>query len=387
MSKLSGVLDVAIIGGGPAGTVAAIEARRRGLRVAIWEKTRFPRDKVCGEFISAEVLPFLQSVIPGVVSRGFAIRRAEFIPSAGTVRGFDFTRSALGLSRRALDAALWQAAIEAGAEAREEQSVTELRRTPGAGQDTDIWEIKSATGETRQAKALIIACGRWWNIDGFHSPTRQENRAGERWLGVKAHFAGVTPRGCVEMYLFKEGYCGLAPVEDGSYNLCCLLREECAREAGGRDLRNANAWPKNIFGHPALEARLREAQQLAAAVTTFPVFLARRSAAQNGALLAGDASGFLDPFTGEGISMALHSGRLAADAVAKRLCEGWKFERTAELYTQHLSQAVRGSYKFATAIRNLLGAHRYVQSLAGALLPCFGRSLLNGTRWRESTGA
>ena len=85
--------------------------------------------------------------------------------------------------------------------------------------------------------------------------------------------------------------------------------------------------------------------------------------------------------------MALHSGRLAADAVAKRLSEGWKFERTAELYTQRLSQAVRGSYNLATATRNLLAAPRYVQNLAGVLLPCFGKTLLNGTRWHESPGS
>lgn len=93
------MIDLGIIGGGPAGTSAALEARRRGLRVAIWERERFPRDKVCGEFISAEALPLLETEIPATLARGAVIRRCEFISPSSHSGGFMLPRPGRGLSR------------------------------------------------------------------------------------------------------------------------------------------------------------------------------------------------------------------------------------------------------------------------------------------------
>jgi flavin-dependent dehydrogenase len=112
------------------------------------------------------------------------------------------------------------------------------------------------------------------------------------------------------------------------------------------------------------------------------VHLARRQAAQGGALMVGDASGFLDPFTGEGISMALHSGRLAAHAVAKSLTEGSGAGRAAEIYGQNLSLAVGRSYRIAGIARSLLHGPLWLQGLVAAPLPWIGKRLVHETRWR-----
>ena len=98
-----GTVDLAIVGGGPAGTAAALEARRHGMRVAIWERDRFPRDKVCGEFLSAESLPLLTEEIPGIVPQASTIRRSEFIAPSGQVYSFDLPNPGRGLSRRLMD--------------------------------------------------------------------------------------------------------------------------------------------------------------------------------------------------------------------------------------------------------------------------------------------
>jgi flavin-dependent dehydrogenase len=98
--------------------------------------------------------------------------------------------------------------------------------------------------------------------------------------------------------------------------------------------------------------------------------------------MVGDASGFLDPFTGEGISMALHSGRLAAQAVAKSLSEGSGDERAAAIYGQSLSQSVGRSYKIASLARGLLNGPLWLQGLVTAPLPWIGKRLLRETRWR-----
>jgi flavin-dependent dehydrogenase len=379
----SGIVDLAIIGGGPAGTAAALEASRRGLRAAVWERGHFPRDKVCGEFVSSEALPLLQNEIPGTVACGAEIRCAEFIPDHGAARNFRLPRPALGLSRRLLDAALWKAAEGAGVEAHEGEPVGRVRKLAAGGRQAAIWEIESTAGSIGRAKALIVACGRWWGIEGLSSPARRvgPQTPGE-WVGVKAHFAGIPPRGRVAMYFFPRGYCGLAPVEDGACNVCCLVHRERVREPRAGGLEDFAAWLAQVSRLPALERRLRGAEQVTPVVTTAPVHVARRPASQGGALLVGDASGFLDPFTGEGISMALHSGRLAAQAVAQSLSEGSDDERAAAIYGQSLSQAVCRSYRLAAVARSLIQGPLWLRGLVTAPLPWIGKRLVRETRWR-----
>lgn len=389
MEKLkpdSGIVDVAIIGGGPAGTAAALEARRQGLSVAVWERDRFPRDKVCGEFISPEALPLLQSEIPETVVRGAEIRDAEFVSARSGSRTFRLPRPALGLSRRLLDDALWKAVEAAGAETREGESIRKVRKLVSFGKEQNAWEIESAGGSARRARSLMVACGRWWAIEGFCSPARQGAfQVPGDWIGTKAHVAGIPRRGRVEMYFFRGGYCGLAPVEDGACNLCCLVRRERIRETATKDMQNFAGWLVQVARLPALEKRLSGAVQVSPVVTTAPVHLARRQAAQEGALMVGDASGFIDPFTGEGISMALHSGRLAAQAVVKSLIEGSGDDRAAEIYGQNLSLAVGRSYRVAGLARSLLRGPLWLQGLVAAPLPWFGKRLVRETRWRGNT--
>ncbi len=384
LSSDSDILDLAIAGGGPAGTAAALEARRHGLQVAIWDRDHFPRDKVCGEFISPEGLPLLQTEIPEYVARGAPIHRAEFISQNGLSRVFRLPGPAAGLSRLTLDAALWGAAKAAGIEVHESECVRRVRKLAPVHGQARVWEIESTGPTVRRAKALIIACGRWWRIEGLSSSADETRPAGLcEWIGAKAHFAGISPQDRVEMCLFNKGYCGLAPVEGDIYNVCCLVRRERIRGCGGEGMKDFSSWIVKLSHHPALEARLSGAAQVSPVVTTAPVYLMRGKAAQEGALMVGDASGFLDPFTGEGISMALHSGKLAAQAIAKSLQEGRSEEQTTEYYRESLTYAVRRSYKIAALVRGLLHRSAWVQGLATAPLLWVGRRIVRETRWRE----
>ncbi len=381
------LVDLAIVGGGPAGTAAALEACRRGLRVAIWERDRFPRDKVCGEFLSAESIPLLEEEIPAALARGALITRADFVSRRGRVHTFSLPFPARGLSRRVLDEALWKAAAASGAQIREGEAIRRLRKPEPSPRQDASWAIESANGTVQKARKLLVACGRWWTIEGFRSPARNwgKGRVG-RWLGVKAHFRGLPPRHAVEMYFFPGGYCGLAPIEDGLYNVCCLMHRSLARDLGTGCLSDFAAWLTLLARHPPLEARLRGATQTSKTIATAPVRLARWCADDDGALLAGDAAGFLDPFTGDGISMALHGGRLAAEALAGTWSEKTPqaaAERIVRQYRHRLGRAVRRSYLIAGLVRLLVRAPAGVQaSAATAVLPSLGTRLLAETRWR-----
>lgn len=380
----NGSVDLAIVGGGPAGTAAALEARRHGMRVAIWERDRFPRDKVCGEFLSAESLPLLMEEIPAAIERASHILRSEFISSSGRVYSFDLPHPGRGLSRRVMDEALWQAAAGAGAQAWEGEVVQRLRRLALGTNDGSMWEVETAGATCTRAKALLVACGRWWTIEGFPSPARQrKNDAMGPWMGAKAHFSDIAQRDAVEMYYFPGGYCGLAPIEDGLYNVCCLVHRRLVRQGAAGGLVNLALWLKNVARHPALEARLHGAAQASGTVSTAPLRPARLQAEQNGTLLAGDAAGFLDPFTGDGISMALHSGRLAARELANAWSQmGVSIEQVADSYRRHLGRAVRRSYVVAGLLRALVSAPAGIQTSMASALPFLGKRLMKETRWR-----
>lgn len=379
------MMDLAIVGGGPAGTAAALEARRQGMRVALWERSRFPRDKVCGEFLSAEALPLLEKEIPATLARAPVIQTAEFISRRVRKYAFRLPEAGRGLSRWLLDEALWRATALSGAEAHEGEAVESVARTPGGS-----WQVAFDGGQVCEARALMVACGRWWSLRGFPSPAdggcgrRARGRAEARpWLGAKAHFRGVESRRAVEMYFFPGGYCGLAPVEDGVYNACCLVHQDLAREADGCSPADFAAWIDRLARHSALGARLSGAVQVAPTVTTAAIRLGRRETHHHSALLVGDAAGFLDPFTGAGISMALNGGRLAAQALAAAGLKSCAPELAAARdYRHHLRQASVQSYRFAQLLRHLVSAPAEVQDMAGIFLAQLGPWLTTGTRWK-----
>lgn len=379
-------MDLGIIGGGPAGSAAAIEAARSGLRVVVWDRTAFPRDKVCGEFLSPEVIPLLEKLIPAALSRAVPIRRAEFYSKRGRSISIPFPAPGAGLSRLVLDEALWRAAIAAGAVCHEAEHVNRVRSLSSFTDERGPrWEVRSASGSSVGVGALALACGRWWNLDGLPSPASSVSpkaRRGESWLGGKAHFSGIEPKDAVEMYFFPHGYCGLAPVEGGIYNACFLVHRTVARSHGGGGIADFRCWINGVADHEGLWARLNRGVQVSATVTTAPVYPSRRSPELGGALVAGDAAGFLDPFTGDGISMALHSGQLAV----RKLMRGWpqtgRFKAARE-YRIQLARSVRRSYVCAALLRTLVQAPAEVQDWFTAAMPSFASAkLLAETRWR-----
>ena len=402
-------VDLAIIGGGPAGAAAALEARRRGLKVAIWESGRFPRHKVCGEFVSAESLSWLQREIPTAMARSTVIRRAEFIGRGGRRHRFTLPSPARGLSRFVLDEALWQAAIRSGAETCEGTAIRRVFRcSTDAGSsrarsaefraaallpvtthatlaNRRLWEVEPAKGTRRSARVLLVACGRWWSLEGIPSPAREQLTTAP-WLGVKAHFTGVPPSDAVEMYFFPGGYCGLAPIEEGLLNVCCLVHRSLTRNLSAGALADCALWLRKVARHPALDARLRHATQVSETLATAPVQPARWRADHTGALLAGDAAGFLDPFTGDGISQALHAGQVAADAVARACRDRETLLVASDAYQRQLGYAVGRSYKVAGLLRLLVRAPAGLQEFAARVLSGCAVRLFRETRWRGDPG-
>lgn len=328
--------DLIVIGGGPAGTSAAITAARHGARVLLLEKGKFPRHKVCGEFVSAESLDLLRRLLAAPltsllddalrisVGRLFLdgrVLQAPIDPPAASIARFD------------LDAALYESAIAAGVDIRIQSTVKEI---DGRGP----FHIASFEGDFK-ASAVINASGRWSNLTASPAP------GAEKWLGIKAHFAECSPAPSVDLYFFEGGYCGVQPVNvkadrnaQGRVNAAAMVRAEVA-----------SSLPEIFALHPALAERSRHWQPLSAPVTTSPLLFRKPQPLRQSVLNAGDAAAFVDPFVGDGISLALRSGALAAECVTTVPSANDAGALYAEQYRQRFGPVFRASSQLRRLLR------------------------------------
>lgn len=333
------IYDLIVIGGGPAGTAAAITAARSGARVLLLERGRFPRHKVCGEFVSAESLDLLSSLLvpqyASLLNHAIRISRTRLLLDGHLLEGVIHPPAA-SIARLDLDAALWQSALDFGVQAFQHTTATAIE---GAGP----FRVATTVGEL-EAKAVINASGRWSNLRTSDASPRK------KWIGLKAHFAEPSPSQSVDLYFFDGGYCGVSPVDlsrDGisgnRVNACAMVRAEVASSL------------EQVFQqHSELRDRSHGWRLLSEPVTTSPLIFRDPQPEKGGVLFAGDAAAFVDPFVGDGISLSLRSGALAAQC----LLPYWRDEvpfaavirNYREAYTQWLAPVLRS----AARIRRVL---------------------------------
>ena len=319
--------DAVVMGGGLAGSCAAINLAKRGANAALLEAGSFPRHKVCGEFLSPEARPVLRrlQVEDELFSKG-----AREVSTARLVLGTDFIEvalpaPALAVSRYVFDEVLWNRARQSGA------WCFEKTRVRGWQQNKEFC-IQTSQGEFR-ARGLIDASGR-----------RATSKNSPRFLGLKTHWRGLDlEEGVVEMHVFQNGYCGLTRIEGDLTNVCLLTRYEAWQSSSART-------PQEFFLSllpqcPLLAQRVARAEVAHSWLATGNVqFDSANYQNDAGAvpnlLLCGDAARFIHPFTGDGMAMALRSGELAGATLASRLNTGdasllfanaWQRQFTARL--------------------------------------------------------
>jgi flavin-dependent dehydrogenase len=318
--------DVIILGAGPAGSTVSAMLARAGLRVLLLEKSRFPREKVCGEFITPDCLNVFDRL--GVREQMFdagakIINRWTLFAPDG--RGLDVPmewiadghRQAIGISRARMDLILLECARREGVDARESFHVSpRLFRENGT-----IFIEGKADGETVErfsAPVAIDASGR----NGVFSNQiahRTSLLGGSRLFGCKIHLRAVEGmRGLGELFFYSDGYGGMCDVENDRTNLCFITTEATLREARGDREKLLDL---TMRSNPAARSRLREAVIDGEWVGTGPITYGRRGPIP-GLISIGDAGAFIDPFTGSGILLALRSGELAAEVIRQAFSEG-----------------------------------------------------------------
>lgn len=300
--------DIVILGGGPAGTAAAITAARAGLRVALLESGEFPRHKVCGEFVSAESLELLGELLSSLADAPAALGSVPAVDRARLFLGDRRVESpirppARSIPRYQLDALLCEAARASGAEVL---CNCEALGIDGSGPFHIVTKHADFT-----ACAVVVATGRWSRFSGKPDPPAQRRAASEsakamlsggpKWIGLKAHFGEESPSPTTDLYFFERGYCGVQPVSRNAVNACAMVRPDRATSLG------------EVFSlHPRLEERARNWQPLMDPVSTAPLMFRKPEPVSGNLIRIGDAAAFIDPFVGDGISIALRTGNLAA---------------------------------------------------------------------------
>src|SRR5579884_968020 len=334
------LFDLAVMGGGPAGCAAAITAARSGASVLLLERRTFPRHKVCGEFVSAESLGLLQTLLTDV---GSLINRAPRISGTrifldGAVVRSKIHPPAASITRFDLDSALWDASVAAGVTARTQVNV---RSVEGHGPFRII-----SSDQYLEAKAIINATGRWSNITSARTRARLN---GDKWVGIKAHFHEVSAPNSVDLYFFEGGYCGVQPVSAATngagnvINACAMVRADIA-----------STMSEVIIQDPILAQRSRNSNAATDPVTTAPLIFHEPEPLQNSMLQVGDAAMFVDPFIGDGISLALRSGTLAADCLVAFLRGQYSLEQACAHYSREYARRFRHIFNTSSWLRGLL---------------------------------
>ena len=291
-------VQVAIIGAGLAGLTASIELALAGFQVMVFEKHAFPRHKVCGEYLSREVVPYLEN--RGVpLSDAPSIQKMVLATSQGNLNTIELPLGGIGISRYALDDRLYKRALQAGVEFVFE-AVYHLEF------NDDRHRIQTAD-KSFKAKVVI---GSWGKRSGMDRELKRSFfKRHSSWMGIKMHFNAKYPNDQVGLYFFRGGYGGLSVTESGAVNFCFLLQSSRFKETP--DLHKC--LESIISEHPELGDVLSEAEPLfPQALSISQISFEAKRLVQEHVLFAGDAARLIHPLTGNGMAMAIDGGRRVA---------------------------------------------------------------------------
>jgi len=340
--------DVLIIGGGLAGLCNALQLVRAGLQVTVIEKKSYPFHRVCGEYISNEVLPFFENLGIDINSLNPSrINRLEITSAGGKRFSTPLDLGGFGVSRYTLDDYLYQKARLAGVKFMLNTRV----------QDVQYLEnrfIVTIPGDVLTAPLVIGAYGKRSNLDQKLKRPFFYKRS--PYLAVKFHIKADLPDDLIQLNNYKDGYCGVSKVDGDRWCMCYLAHRDDLRKHGSLAALEENVICKN----PQLKHIFNNAEFLLDKPEVInEISFEKKAPVDHHLLMSGDTAGMIAPLCGNGMAMAIHSSKLLAEAIIKNYQSGNFTAQQRTKLEQEYTQAWEKEFA------NRLWAGRQMQRLFG----------------------
>jgi len=277
--------DVIIVGGGLAGLTAAIHLAKEKHSVLVLEKKTYPHHKVCGEYVSNEIVPYLQSLGVGISASGAVqIDNLMLSTTSGKSAQTKLPLGGIGISRYGFDMLLYKKALENEVQFRFE-SVVNVQYTH------DSLQVITETDKTYTSQIAIGAYGKRSILD--KQLQRDFIKQKSEWLGVKAHYElDSFPGSHVALHSFNGGYAGLSKTETGAVNFCYLTSYASFRKE--KNVSNFNE--KVVAKNPYLNDFLEKATPIFdEPLTIAQISFEQKKSVENHILMCGDTAGLIHP--------------------------------------------------------------------------------------------
>ncbi|SFH40863.1 NAD(P)/FAD-dependent oxidoreductase [Pedobacter insulae] len=350
-------LDILIIGGGLAGLTAALHLQQVGLSVTLIEKNEFPQHKVCGEYISNEVLPYLNWLnLDITVLKPNPIHQFQLTTRSNTSIATNLPLGGFGISRFELDHFLYKQLIK--------RCVPVIKdRVTNIEFKDDKFFVTMHSGKEISANQIIGAYGKRSAIDIKLS--RSFIQQASPFLAVKGHYRGNFPNELVAVHNFKGGYCGVSKVENDIINICYLADYNSFKKY--KHIQNYEE--KVLYQNKHLEAVFKESTPLFdEPLVISQLYFGEKKAVENHILMIGDTAGLIHPLCGNGMAMAMHSAKIASTLLVKlKLGEINSREELEHLYTLNWNVEFRSRIKMGRLLASLLRKEKLSSLLISGL--------------------
>jgi menaquinone-9 beta-reductase len=356
-------IDLAIVGGGLAGLSLAIQAIAHGLKVTIFEKETYPFHRVCGEYISMESFPFLESLgLPLGEMELPRIKRLQVSAPNGKLIEQDLPLGGFGISRHLMDYRLSIIAKNNGVNILEDTKVFDIQF------ETNKFNISTRAG-VFSATAVAGTFGKRSNLDiKWQRPfTREKPTSLNNYIGVKYHVVTDFPYNMIALHNFEDGYCGISAVEEGKYCLCYLTTSANLK----KNNHSIKELEKNVlFQNPLLKNIFTSARfERPEPVTISQISFEKKGLLEDHVLMIGDAAGMITPLCGNGMSMALHGSKIAAGLLIPFLKGKMSRDEMEKKYALAWNQQFAGRLRTGRMIQSLFGKPAVTNMFLSAMKP------------------
>jgi menaquinone-9 beta-reductase len=353
--------QIAVIGGGLAGLTAAFLLAKKGLQVTLIEKNSYPIHKVCGEYVSNEVKPFLQNL--GLYPQEFqptSIKKFLLTSPSGKKIQMPLDLGGFGISRYALDNFLYQKCLQAGVNFILRALVNEVEFM----EKHNRFSLTLRDGSILEADYVLGAFGKRSKMDKHLERKFIETRS--PFIGVKYHVKTDFPADTVALHNYQGGYLGINQVENQVFNICYLGNKQQLKETGSIPKMEE----QHLYRNPEIRRLFHNSDfLLEKPVVINEVNFSKKEPVVDHILMIGDAAGLITPLCGNGMAIAIHSGKLAAEAIVEnqsriqvenQYAANWRKQFSRRLWIGRNVQKLFGSDWAANFSVNLLQRSPYL---------------------------